>query len=190
VGGGLVATARDVASGRPDLVAARVQDVVDRNPARSRLLVSPTLREAAAVVRRTAGADDVVVTNRACLQPAAVVARRTCDPRDFVVSALTGRRTGVSGWAYAPTSLALASTTRGGYARMPFWDPARLAQQRALVEQPTAERAAAAWARGERWVLADRAAGPVSPKLPSVGRVLLDRNGIVLVRLDPPQPGR
>ena len=185
-GAGLVATVRDVASGRPELVAARVQAVVDRNPARSRLLVSPTLQEAAALVRRSGSADDVVVTNRACLQPATVLARRTCDPRDFVVAALTGRRTGVSGWAYASESLALASQVAGGYARMPFWDPARLAEQRALIEQPTPERAAAAWSRGERWVLADRAAGPVSPELSTVGEVLVDRDGIVLVRLTPP----
>jgi hypothetical protein len=185
-GGGLVATARDVASGRPGQVAAREQGVVDRNPARSRLQVSPALREAAAIVRGSGSVDDVVVTNRACLQPAAVVARRTCDPRDFVVSALTGRRTGVSGWAYASESLVRAPDVVGGYARMPFWDPARLAEQRDLVERPTPERAADAWARGERWVLADRAAGPVSPELSSVGRVLLDRDGIVLVRLTPP----
>ncbi len=152
--------------------------------------MSPTLREAAALVRRSGSVDDVVVTNRACLQPAAVLARRTCDPRDFVVSALTGRRTGVSGWAYAQESLERASVTPGGYARMPFWDPARLAEQRALVEQPTAERAAAAWARGERWVLADRAAGPVSAELSTVGDVLVDRDGIVLVRLRPPPATR
>lgn len=187
-GGGLVATARDIGSGRPHLVAARVQDVVDRNPPQSRLLVSPALREAAALVRGAGSADDIVVTNRACLQPAAVVARRTCDPRDFVVSALTGRRTGVSGWAYAPESLARAADVVGGYARMPFWDLGRLAEQRALVEQPTAERAAAAWTRGERWILADRAAGPVSDDLASVGEVLLDRDGVVLVRIAPPAP--
>ena len=185
-GGGLVSTVRDVGSGRPELVAARLQDVVERNPARSRLLVSPTLREAAAVVRRSGSLDDVVVTNRACLQTAAVVARSTCDPRDFVVAALTGRRTGVSGWSYAPESLEKALAVKGGYARMPFWDPPRLAEQRALVEQPTPQRAAAAWARGERWVLADRAAGPVSSELSTVGDVLLDRDGIVLVRLRPP----
>jgi hypothetical protein len=186
-GGGLVSTVRDVASGRPELVAARVQGVVDRNPARSRLVVSPTLREAAAIVRRGGSVDDVVVTNRACMQTATVLARSTCDPRDFVVAALTGRRTGVSGWAYAPESLAQALEVKGGYARMPFWDPPRLAEQRALVEQPTPERAAAAWSRGERWVLADRAAGPVSAELSTVGDVLVDRDGIVLVRLR--QPG-
>ena len=189
-GGGLVATVRDIGSGRPEVVAARVQAVVDRNPPRSRLLVSPTLREAAATVRGSGSIDDVVVTNRACIQPAAVLARRTCDPRDFVVAALTGRRTGVSGWAYAPASLARASDVVGGFARMPFWDPARLAEQRALVERPTPDRAAAAWARGERWVLADRAAGPVSPDLSSIGTVLVDRDGVVLVRLtEPPPPG-
>ena len=188
-GGGLVATVRDVAAGRPELVAARVQGVVDRNPSRSRLVVSPTLREAAATVRRSGSVDDVVVTNRACVQTAAVLARSTCDPRDFVVAALTGRRTGVSGWAYAPESLEQALQVRGGYARMPFWDPERLAEQRALVEEPTPERAAAAWSRGERWVLADRAAGPVSAELSTVGEVLLDRDGIVLVRLRPPGPG-
>jgi hypothetical protein len=115
-----------------------------------------------------------------------VLERQACDPREFAVAALTGRRTGVSGWAYAPESMARARDVVGGYARMPFWDPARLAEQRALVEQPTRERAAAAWARGERWILADRAAGPVSDDLATVGEVLLDRDGVVLVRLSPP----
>jgi hypothetical protein len=185
-GAGMVTTVRDVGSGRPAAVSARVDAVITRNPEKSRLLVSPTLREAAELVRTSGSPWDVVVTNRACLQTATALEGRTCDPRDFVVSALTGRRTGVSGWAYAPTSLARAAEVPGGYARMPFWDPVRLAQQRALVEQPTAARVAAAWARGERWVLADRAAGPVSAALASFGDVLVDRDGIVLVRLAPP----
>ena len=186
LGGGVVATGRDVLAGRPDAVRARVDDLVARSPARTRLVVTPALWEAAAVVRRTGSVDDVVVTNRRCLQTAPVLDRQVCDPREFTVAALTGRRTGVSGWAYAPTSLARAATTPGGYARMPFWDPARLAAQLDLVERPTPERAAAAWARGERWVLADRAAGPVSARLADIGEVLLDRDGIVLVRLSAP----
>jgi hypothetical protein len=185
-GAGLVATARDAASGRPVLAAARVQQVVDRNPARTRLLVSPALREAAAIVRASGSLDDVVVTNRACLRPSPRLAPQPCDPRDFVVSALTGRRTGVSGWAYAPESLARAADVPGGYSRMPFWDPERLQEQRDLVADPTPERVSAAWARGERWVLADRGAGPVSPDLAATGQVLVDRDGIVLVRLAPP----
>lgn len=188
-GGGLVATVRDIGSGRPSLVTSRVEGVASSTLARSRLLVSPTLIDAAALVRRSGSPDDVVVTNRACLQPATVVASSICDPRDFVVAGLTGRRTGVSGWAYAPTSLAMARDVDGGYSRMPFWDPQRLAEQRALIEHPTPTGAELAWARGERWVLADRSAGPVSPDLSTVGKVLVDREGIVLVRLDPPDSG-
>jgi hypothetical protein len=187
-GAGLAATARDVASGSPAAVAAREEGVLRRNPPRSRLLVTPALWEAADIVRRSAAPDDVVVTNRACLQPATVLRMRTCDPRDFVVSALTGRRTGVSGWAYAAGSLDRAGDVDGGYTRMPFWDPARLAEQRALVEAPNLERAAAAWNRGERWVLADRSAGSVSPDIATLGQVLLDRDGVVLVRLSRPAP--
>ena len=129
-----------------------------------------------------------MVTNRACLQTVAVLPRQACDPREFTVAALTGRRTGVSGWAYAPEWVARARDVVGGYSRMPFWVPLRLAEQRDLVERPTPERAAAAWARGERWVLADRAAGPVSSALATVGEVVMDRDGVVLVRLlQPPR---
>ena len=185
-GGGLVSTVRDVLSGRGEDVAARIDAPLAGDSATTRVLVTPALWEAADLVRRSGSVDDVVVTNRACAQTAPVLERQSCDPREFAVAALTGRRTGVSGWAYAPESMARARDVVGGYARMPFWDPARLAEQRALVEQPTRERAAAAWARGERWILADRAAGPVSDDLATVGEVLLDRDGVVLVRLSPP----
>ncbi|WP_377640703.1 hypothetical protein [Oryzobacter terrae] len=186
LGGGVVATGRDVLAGRPEAVQARLDALVAASAGGRRLVISPALWDAANVVRRSGGPDDVVVTNRRCLQTATALERQTCDPREYTVAALTGRRTGVSGWAYAPTSIARSAEVPGGYARMPFWDPPRLAAQLDLVERPTPERAAAAWARGERWVLADRAAGPVSPRLADIGEVLLDRDGIVLVRLSRP----
>ncbi len=141
------------------------------------------------MVRREAGPEDVVVTNRSCTQTAAVLAHRQCDPRDFVVTALTGRRTEVAGWAYAPESLRRAGETVGGYSRMPFWNAPRLAAARTVVEAPTAQSVSREWARGARWVLADRAAGPVSGELARFGQVLVDRDGVVLVRLRPPSDG-
>ena len=102
LGGGAVATGRDVLAGRPETVRARVDDLVETSSPQTRLVVTQALWDAAAEVRRSGSIDDVVVTNRHCLQTAAVLERRPCDPREYSVSALTGRRTGVSGWAYAP----------------------------------------------------------------------------------------
>ncbi len=189
LGGGAVSTWEASTNGDGQSVAARL--AANRQAARAGRLTTTTssLVAAAHLIREHSGPQDVVATNRICAQlGTAITASRPCDPRDFTVAALTGRRTDVSGWAYASRSVAAAWTVPGGYAAMPFWDPARLSATRTLVTDPTSALARAAWERGVRWVLADRSAGPVSDHLDEIGQVMYSSGGVEVVRLDPQPP--
>lgn len=151
-------------------------------------LTTAALIEGAQRIHTAAHPDDVVATNRVCAQQWRVISKtRLCNPTDFTVAAYTGLRVDVSGWAYADPSLAQAWTTRGGYARMPFWDPARLRSEQELITAPSPALATQAWARGVRWILADQAAGPVSARLGDYGAVEYSGGGVTVVRLRAPQ---
>jgi hypothetical protein len=183
--GGVVSTTRALAGGSgqsvPDLVRIWENDTTMRRWART----TPELIEAAHVIRNRSSPHDVVATNRVCTQPWAL--ERRCDPRDFTVSAFTGLRTDASGWAYSERAVALAWTTRGGYARVPFWDQQRLQDEQDLVARPTRALADQAWTeRGVRWILADRQVGPVATRFDEVGEVVYEHRGVVAVRLRPP----
>jgi hypothetical protein len=143
---------------------------------------------AAYAIRDRATPDDIVATNMVCLVRAS--ARRAgaiCDPRDFTAAAYTGLRTDVSGWAYTQHALALGWVTRGGYTNVPYWDPARLAAERALIEDPTRAALDAAYRRGVRWILADRQSGSVSPRLDQLAIRIYAKGGAFAYRLLAPR---
>jgi hypothetical protein len=187
VAGGAVSTWEAATNGDGESVAVRLA-AYRPNPHSSRPADTAALVRAGRVVAEQAAADDVVATNRMCAQGwSAVTAALRCDPRDFSVAAFTGRRTDVGGWGYADREVAASWDVPGGYRAVPFWDPARLAAARAVVESPTPEVIRAAWQdRGVRWVLADRSAGPVSDHLADFGTVVFDNGGVIVVRLAPP----
>lgn len=156
--------------------------------ARKASLTTAAFIEGAQRIHAAAHPDDVVATNHVCAQQWRIITRtRLCNPTDFTVAAYTGLRVDVSGWAYADRSLAHAWETTGGYSRMPFWDPARLRSEQALITAPSQALATAAWSRGVRWVLADEATGPVSPRLAEYGTVVYDHGGVTVVHLRAPQ---
>jgi hypothetical protein len=143
---------------------------------------TPALQRAGDVVRRSAAPDDVVATNRYRI----IDNGAWGDARDFTVSAFTGRRTDVSGYAYAPRNFARSEAIGSSYPSTTFWDPPRLEAELALVTAPTEEGLARAWRRGTRWVVADERAGPVSPVLATLtDRVFLE-DGVHVYRLRPP----
>lgn len=151
-------------------------------------LTTAAFIEGAQRIRTAAQPDDVVATNHVCAQQWRIISKtRLCNPTDFTVAAYTGLRVDVSGWAYADRSLANAWTTRGGYSRMPFWDPARLRSEQELITAPSPALATQAWARGVRWILADQAVGPVSARLGDYGTVEYSGGGVTVVRLRAPQ---
>lgn len=122
---------------------------------------SPALVEAAELIHNRATTSDVVASNRACRLTKQRMERSDCDPRDFTVSAYTGLRSNVTGWAYADRVVSQSWTVPGGYTRLGFWDPQRLSEQHEVISSPTSSVARANWNRGVRWVLADDSAGTV-----------------------------
>jgi hypothetical protein len=137
-------------------------------------------------LRSHARSTDVVAVNRACTPPTS----RQCTSQQFTVTAATGLRSDVDGWAYAGRTVQSAwdsYTTR--YFYLQFWDPPRLDRELRAFTAPRATAYAELYADGVRWLLADRP----SPALPTTQiDALADREltlGTVTVwRLRPP-PG-
>ena len=149
-------------------------------------VVSPALFAAGQYLREHADPHDVIATNRVWNGPAPGPNDHR-DNRDFSVAALSGLRTDVSGYGYAPRMV--RSPPAGGlpYFKAPFWDPERLAEELALVTDPTRARLAAAYHdRGVRWIVADERSGPVSTALAGLTDVVMHRDGVWLARLRPP----
>ena len=161
--------------------------VVDRNPARSRLLVSPTLREAAAVVRRSGSA-----RRRRRHQPRLPADRGRARPQHLRPPRLRrgrpdraphrgvrlGLRPGVAGAGAAGHGRLRADAVLGPARGWPSSAPSSSSPRRSGRPRPGPGGSAGCWQTGQP--------GPVSPELSTVGEVLLDRDGIVLVRLRPP----
>jgi hypothetical protein len=151
----------------------------------SRPAVTPALFEAGQYLRRHADPADVVATNRIWNGRATATGLR--DNRDFAVSALSGLRSDVGGYGYAPRMLEEA-TPGVPYVVAPFWDPPRLNAELALIERPTAEGLASAYrTQGVRWIVADERSGPVSGELSRLTDVVSHADGVWLARLRPPR---
>jgi hypothetical protein len=191
LGAGLVA---GLAQGMPRTTSANAKVVLDWTQSHVRrgrhVLATGELVDAAHVIRRSADPDDVVATNRVCQVRQARPAGQFCEPLDFTVSAFTGLRTEVGGWAYSNRVVAEAWDLSGGYVRATFWDSARLAQQTELVTEPTQAKLASAWReRGVRWILADEQASAVSPLLDELAEPVYEAGGVHAYRLRPPPEG-
>jgi hypothetical protein len=146
----------------------------------SRWAVSAAELEAARWLHGNAGPHDVVATNVHCLTP-----RRDgqCDARAFWVSAFTGRRTLVGGWAYLDRTRAMGATTTVPSARRPFHDPGLLAVNDALFVAPTQALADLLAERGVRWVYADLRRAPASPALAEVATPVFENAEVRVYRL-------
>jgi len=159
--------------------AARQQARIDLAQQQGVAQITPELIEASAVIRQQARSTDIIASNRVCYLEKQRMTRPGCDPRDFTVAALTGRRTDVTGWAYADR--VVSTWTR--YSKSQFWDPPRLAAEQLLISNPDLDVVTQKWDEGVRWILADRSAGRVSSRLGTYGTVEYDNGGVVVVRL-------
>jgi hypothetical protein len=146
--------------------------------------VSPALYAVGQYLRQHAEPHDIIATNRVWNSP---VLSDHSDNRDFSVAALSGLRTDVSGYGYAPRMLQTASDAGVPYQLAPFWDPSRLADELMLVTGPTRAGLDAAYRdRGIRWIVADERSGPVSAALQDLTDVVMHQDGVWLARLRPP----
>ncbi len=117
-------------------------------------LLSPEAGAAMAWVNQHTADDAVLATNRHCVEGRQ---RPHCISLAFWVSGLGGRRTVIEGWGYA-------GEARSASAPTPF--PARLATNDVVFTNPSPQnihRLREQYAAS--WLVADRSAGPVSPRL-------------------------
>jgi hypothetical protein len=148
--------------------------------------ISPALFAAGQYLREHADPHDIIATNRVWNGPDPGLDDHR-DNRDFSVVALSGLRTDVSGYGYAPRMLRSPPAADLPYFEAPFWDPERLAEELTLVTGPTRARLDAAYSRrGVRWIVADDRSGPVSSDLEGLTDVVMHRDGVWLARLRPP----
>ncbi|GAB3814049.1 hypothetical protein GCM10028799_13010 [Kribbella italica] len=117
---------------------------------------------AALWLEHTAGPDDVVVSNTACLPGSR---RPACDARGYLVSGVGGRRTLMEGWAYTQQSLANQGKENVPANLLPSPWPDRVELSRQALTAPTPELLRTLRRdHGVRWVFADQRAGEVDER--------------------------
>lgn len=102
-------------------------------------------------IRTHSKPDDVIATNTHCLTGS--LASNDCDPRRFILAAVSQRRVLVEGWGYA---------TQYGNSRS--WVQGRLDASDDFIDAPTATKARSLHKLGVDWIYVDLRLGP-SPDL-------------------------
>jgi hypothetical protein len=144
----------------------------------TRIYLTSAEQEAMLWLHDHAGPDDVAVSNVFCMP---IKYRQGCPNDAYWVSGLSGVQLYLGGWAYAPQNLAATDHTRSYLSLPPPW-PDRLADSRAAVETAAPEVLARLRDQaGVDWIIADRRAGPVSPKL---GVPAYENQDVKIYRLD------
>ncbi|NUS40819.1 MAG: hypothetical protein HOP97_04235 [Terrabacter sp.] len=113
---------------------------------------------------------DVVATNLHCVR---FLTRPSCDARSFWVSGLTQRAVLVEGWGYTEAAHEANGKNNLGSRQQPFADPATFALNEAAFTAPTRAGLDELYARGVRWLYADRRASKVSPALATLAELRL-----------------
>jgi hypothetical protein len=90
--------------------------------------------KAARWLRDHSDPDDLVATNDHCL-PTSIT---SCDSRDFWVAAYAERRVLVEGWSYTDRAMESLPLYDNGLGTAPYWDPALLAANDAVFQDPGA----------------------------------------------------
>ncbi|MEV6596388.1 hypothetical protein AB0M36_05900 [Actinoplanes sp. NPDC051346] len=125
--------------------------------------------------------DDVVATNVHCVP---VARSKPCDARAFWVAGLGGRRTLVESWGYSDATVAANGVDGLKYVLQPPPDPSTYAlNQRVFTTADPTDVAQLHEAYGVRWLLADRRAGPVSPRLAVLARVRYSSGSVTVYEL-------
>jgi len=179
LGAGVPATVQWITSGATHANDGRTRAAVTKE---DQLLTDDAVR-GARWVRDHSSPGDVVATNRHCYTREG---GGGCLAVSFWVSAYTERRVLVESWGYAGRTLAETEDGDVPYARLPFWDPQRLADNdRVFAEAtPTATlHLAERW--GVRWLVVDRRYAPTSPDLSDVASLRYSGPDVAVYELGP-----
>jgi hypothetical protein len=191
LGPGLFGTVLEINGAAPRLV-----DDLDSVRPGSLRRMSPDQLTAGRWLRAHADSHDVMAVNVSCVPVPRVAssAFQNCDSRSFTMTAAAGLRSDVEGWAYAGRNVQEATTTIVPYSYLPFWDPARLQQQRAAFTHPTPESLDRLRRRyGVRWLVADLRSARFAPNTADLDRLAVRRLSLptVLVwELPPPREAK
>lgn len=192
---GLVAGVLLLSAGVPATVQWVTSGATHTNDGRARAattvedrLVTDEMVRAARWVRDHSDPDDVVATNRHCY-----TRERDggCVAVSFWVSAYTERRVLVESWGYAGRTLADDDQDDEiPYARLPFWDAERLADNDRVFDDPSvaaSQHLAERW--GVRWLVLDRRYTPEAPDLSGVASPRYSSPDVAVFELGPvPEP--
>jgi hypothetical protein len=129
---------------------------------------------------------DEVATNSHCLGP--TVAH--CDARSFWLAGFGGRQVLLEGYGVSPN--ALRRDLVDGYKawRQPYHDQALQQLNDGAFMAPTAPNLLRLYDEyGVRWLVADRAAGPVSPTLDNLATFVYGNDWVRVYKLDPTRIG-
>ena len=126
--------------------------------------------------------DDVVATNVHCL---GAVRGRVCDARAFWVSALSGQRILLEGWAYTAESQSQQPPDEASYTTAPTPWPARLDLSDRAVSEADPRTLDRLRRQGVRWIFADRHASRVSGALDASARLTFRNDAVSIYELVP-----
>lgn len=132
-------------------------------------------------------ADDVVIATNVHCDPTPT--RKHCVSRGFWVTGLSGHQAYVESWAYTDQAQASATvapapgTKRLFYTRQPFFDQARLRLNDSAFTDPTRAGLDQLYRAGVRVLVADTAAGPVSPRLADLADQVFHQTDVTIYRL-------
>lgn len=107
--------------------------------------------------------------------------------REFWVPALTARRTYLGSWGYTDEAFAAHEVNGLRYNEQPFHDPDRFERNEIAFTAPTRAALDELYRHDVRWLYADRAAGPVSPRLPDLATLRYEKNGVQVFQLHRPR---
>ena len=107
-----------------------------------------------------AGPDDILASNRVCVQDQHTGLPNPCQAKAFTLAAVAGRTVEVGGWAYASRSNNTAWSAPQHWTDQPFWDPPRLARELTAFSAPTPQLLADLHRDGVRWLVAEATGTP------------------------------
>ena len=184
-GGVALALTGAVSAGLTQGVGTSVRQIRTAAPAHGAPARTVTVAETAAArwIARHAPTGDVVATNVHCLQK---VTRPGCDARSFWVSGLGERRVLLEGWGYTDESQAARGRHGAALPAPALRRPRLLPLNDAAFVAPTAHLMSLLRDRhGVRWLLADPAASPLSPRLTQLSRLRFASAGVEVLQLPP-----
>ena len=144
--------------------------------------IAPGGIEAARLIRRQSGPDDLIATNIHCHAPTG----SRCHSGSFWIPGYAERRVLVEGWAYTAQANNVHTSTDALYG--PFWDQEKLRINDAAFTAPTRDGLETLRTQyGVRWLLADERVNAVPEELDKLAELRFQSGTVRVYQLYPPR---